>query len=110
MPGPNGMEPLLQPGSSVTQEESSTHERGIEALAQAAHVPIDHVAQLYERELTVLTVGARITGFLPILIARNLWREQPYDSHAHCGLLACSDGPRCRAGTSIFSYFDTHGA
>ena len=61
--------------SSTHPGESSTHERAIEALAQASHVPIDHVAQLYEHELTVLTVGARITGFLTILIARNFWRE-----------------------------------
>jgi hypothetical protein len=61
--------------SSTHPGESSRHERALEALACQAHVPIDHVAQLYEHELTVLTVGARITGFLPILMARNLWRE-----------------------------------
>ena len=79
--------------SSTHPGESSTHERAIEALARQSHVPIDHVAQLYEHALAVLTVGAHITGFLTILMARNLWKEQPYDPHAHCGLLMCPDGP-----------------
>src|SRR5437870_8751400 len=68
--------------SSTHPGESSTHERAIEALARQSHVPIDHVAQLYEYALAVLTVGARITGFLTILMARNLWKEQPYDPRA----------------------------
>ena len=79
--------------SSTHPRESPTHERAIEALARQSHVPIDHVAQLYEHALAVLTVGAHITGFLTILMARNLWKEQPYDPHAHCGLLMCPDGP-----------------
>jgi hypothetical protein len=47
--------------SSTPVHESSAQERAIEALAREAHVPIGQVAQLYERELAVLTVGARIT-------------------------------------------------
>lgn len=58
--------------SSTPPRENSTHERAIEALAQASHVPIDHVAQLYAHELAVLTVGARITGFLPLLTVRKV--------------------------------------
>jgi Protein of unknown function (DUF3562) len=58
--------------SSMHAHESSSHERAIEALAREAHVPIDQVAQLYERELAVLTVGARITGFLSILTIRKV--------------------------------------
>ena len=58
--------------SSTHPGESSTHERAIEALAREAHVPIDQVAQLYEHELAVLTVGARITGFLTILTTRKV--------------------------------------
>jgi hypothetical protein len=71
--------------SSTHPHESSTHERAIEALAREAHVPIDHVAQLYAHELTVLTVGARITGFLSILTTRKV-REilrQRQSSGAH---------------------------
>jgi Protein of unknown function (DUF3562) len=58
--------------SSTHPGESSAHERAIEALARESHVPIDHVAHLYEHELAVLTVGARITGFLPILTIRKV--------------------------------------
>jgi hypothetical protein len=57
---------------STHPDESTTHERAIEALARQSQVPIDHVAQLYERELAVLTVGARITGFLTILTTRKV--------------------------------------
>ena len=57
---------------STHPRESSTHERAIEALARESHVPIDHVAQLYEHELAGLTVGARITGFLTILTTRKV--------------------------------------
>ena len=58
--------------SSTPPHESAKHERAIEALAQQSHVPIDHVAQLYERELAALTVSARITGFLSILTTRKV--------------------------------------
>jgi hypothetical protein len=55
--------------SSTHPGESATHERAIKALARQAHVPIDHGAQWYEHDLAVLTVVARIPGFLPILMA-----------------------------------------
>jgi Protein of unknown function (DUF3562) len=58
--------------SPTPPRESTTHERAIEALAQQSHVPVDQVTQLYERELTALTVGARITGFLAILTTRKV--------------------------------------
>ena len=58
--------------SSTHPRESSTHERAIEALARASHLPIDQVAQLYEHELTVLKVGARVTSFLTILTTRKV--------------------------------------
>ena len=71
--------------SSTHFHESSTHERAIEALARQSHVPIEHVAQLYERELAVLTVGARLTGFLTILTTRKvreLLRQRRHPAHA----------------------------
>jgi hypothetical protein len=58
--------------SSTHAHESSTHERAIETLAQQSHVSIDQVAQLYERELAALKVGARITSFLTILTTRKV--------------------------------------
>ena len=58
--------------SSTPPHESARHERAIEALAQQSDVPIDHIAQLYERELATLTVSARITGFLSILTTRKV--------------------------------------
>ena len=64
--------PMNSLSSSTHPRESSTHERAIEALAQQSHVPIDQVAQLYERELAMLKVGARITGFLTILTTRKV--------------------------------------
>jgi hypothetical protein len=70
--------------SSTHPRESATHERAIAALAQQSHVPIDHVAQLYERELAVLTVGARITGFLAILTTRKvreILRQRRHPAH-----------------------------
>ena len=57
---------------STHPRESSTHERAIEDLARQSHVSIDQVAQLYERELAALKVGARITGFLTILTIRKV--------------------------------------
>jgi hypothetical protein len=71
--------------SSTHPDESTTHERAIEALARQSHVPIEHVAQLYERELAVLTVGARLTGFLTILTTRKvreLLRQRRHPAHA----------------------------
>jgi hypothetical protein len=58
--------------SSTHPRESSTHERAIEDLARQSHVSINQVAQLYERELAALKVGARITGFLTILTIRKV--------------------------------------
>jgi hypothetical protein len=64
--------PMNSLSSSTHPRESSTHARAIEALARQSHVSIDHVAQLYERELAALKVGARITGFLTILTTRKV--------------------------------------
>jgi Protein of unknown function (DUF3562) len=64
--------PMHRLSSSTHPRESSTHERAIEALARQSHVSIDHVAQLDERELAALTVGARITGFLTILTTQKV--------------------------------------
>ena len=58
--------------STTPPHESARHERAIEALAQQSDVPIDHIAELYERELAALTVSARITGFLSILTTRKV--------------------------------------
>jgi len=57
---------------STHPRESSTHERAIEDLARQSHVSIDQVAQLYERELAALKIGARVTGFLTILTTRKV--------------------------------------
>jgi hypothetical protein len=69
---------------STHPRESSMHERAIAALAQQFQVPIDHVAQLYARELAVLTAGARITGFLPILTTRKVREILRQRSYAWC--------------------------
>jgi hypothetical protein len=80
--------------SSTPLHESARHERAIEAMAQQLSVQIDHVAQLYERELAALTVSARITGFLSILTTRKV-REILRQRHH----LACiSEVPAPQAG------------
>jgi hypothetical protein len=58
--------------SATHPQDSAAHEGAIVALAREAHVPIEPVAQLYARELAVLTAGARITGFLAILTTRRV--------------------------------------
>lgn len=68
--------------SSTHPYDSSVHDRAIEALACQAQVPIEHVAQLYARELAVLTVGARISGFLPILTIRKVRELLRRNRHA----------------------------
>jgi hypothetical protein len=70
--------------SFTPPHESATHERAIEDLARQSHVSIDHVAQLYERELAALKVGARITGFLTILTirkVREILRQRRHPAH-----------------------------
>jgi hypothetical protein len=62
--------------------------RALEALVRQPHVSIDHVAQLYAHELTVLTVGARITGCLTILTTRKvreILRQRQSSSARLCG-------------------------
>ena len=58
--------------SDTPLHDSPMHARDIEALAREARVSLDDVAQLYARELAALTVGARITSFLPILTTRKV--------------------------------------
>jgi hypothetical protein len=80
--------------SSTPLHESARHERAIEALAQQLYVPIDHVAQLYERELAALTVSARITGFLSILTTRKVREILRQHRHPAC----TSEVPAPQAG------------
>jgi len=76
---------------STPPRDSSTHERAIEALAREAHVPIEHVTQLYEHELAVLTVGASITGFLAILTTRKV--RDILRQHRHPARSAAAPAP-----------------
>ena len=80
--------------SSTPLHESAKHERAIEALAQQLSVPIDHVAQLYERELAALTGSARITGFLSILTTRKVREILRQRRHPAC----TSEVPAPQAG------------
>ena len=57
---------FLQPSRKSHQQ------RAIEFLARESQVPIDEVARLSEEEWAELEDGARITGFLAILTARNV--------------------------------------
>jgi len=86
--------------------ESATHERAIEALARQAHAPIDQVAWLYERELAVLEVGARITGFLTILTTRKvreILRQRSHPAHASEAPAPWEGDARAHAQTALLS-------
>ena len=69
--------------SDTPPYDSAVHKRDIEVLAHEAHVPLDDVAQLYARELAVLTAGARITSFLPILTTRKVRAILRQRCHPH---------------------------
>ena len=69
---PHESDTMTMFASATHLHNSAAHEGAIEALAREAHVPIAQVAQLYARELAVLTAGARITGFLTILTTRTV--------------------------------------
>lgn len=72
------------PATPVHVGTIARHEHAIEALACQEHVPIEYVAQLFERELALLAVGARITPFLPILTTRkvrDLLRQRHHPVH-----------------------------
>jgi len=70
--------------SATHPRDSAAHKGAIEALAREAHVPIEQVAQLYARELAVLTAGARITGFLTILTTRTVREILRQGRHPVC--------------------------
>jgi hypothetical protein len=52
--------------------KGSHDQRAIEFLAEESQVPVNEVAQLYERALAELGVGARIRSFLGIFAIRNV--------------------------------------
>jgi hypothetical protein len=55
--------------------ESPDHQRAIAFLAAESQVPIDVITRLYADEQAKLEVGARISGFIPILTIRNVRRQ-----------------------------------
>ena len=52
--------------------QESHQQRAIEFLAMESQAPVDEVARLYDSKQAELGVGARITGFLPILALRRV--------------------------------------
>ena len=52
--------------------QQSHQQRAIEFLAKESEASVDEVARLYESKRAELGVGARITGFLPILALRRV--------------------------------------
>lgn len=72
------------PATQLRGGTTARYEPAIEALAYQEHMPIEDVAQLYKRELALLTMGARITHFLPILTirkVRDLLRQRRHTAH-----------------------------
>lgn len=56
----------------AAQPIKSDQKQIIESLSRDSELPIDEVTHLYEHELAELSVGARITSFLPIFVTRNV--------------------------------------
>ena len=64
---------MVTPQSSyLNPSDSAKHERAIEFLARESRVPVIQVEQLYERELGILKLGARVTAFLDVLTSRKV--------------------------------------
>jgi len=57
---------------SAPEENKPDQKRIVAALAKKSQVPVDEVAQLYERTHAELSIGAHITKFLHILTLRNV--------------------------------------
>ena len=52
--------------------KQSHHQRAIKFLAEESQVPVNEVAQLYEKARAELEVDARITSYLGIFALRNV--------------------------------------
>jgi hypothetical protein len=57
---------------SVLLDKPVDHGRTIAFLAEEAHVSVEEVERLYEHERAGFESTARIKGFVPILIIRNV--------------------------------------
>ena len=56
----------------IESSEQSQQDPAVELLAKESKVSIDDVALLYENEVAELEIGARVTGFIPIIAIRNV--------------------------------------
>jgi len=56
----------------MESSEQSQQDPAVELLAKESKVSIDDVALLYENEVAELEIGARVTGFIPIIAIRNV--------------------------------------
>jgi Protein of unknown function (DUF3562) len=63
------------------QLDESVKRRAIEFLATESKVPVDQVAQLYEKERAKLELGARVKKFLPIFTFRNVQLQLQLQLH-----------------------------
>jgi hypothetical protein len=52
--------------------ESSAHVRAIEFLADDTHLPVDQIAEIYQREFAKLALDANIQNYLPVLTMRKV--------------------------------------
>jgi hypothetical protein len=64
--------PMNRPAMQVEHSEQSHQDPAVEFLAKESKVSVDDVARLYENELAELEIGARVTGFIPIIAIRNV--------------------------------------
>ena len=57
---------------NADHDENACYDQAVVLLAKQSNVPVDHVARLYEGELTRLEVDAHIAHFVPIFAIRNV--------------------------------------
>lgn len=80
-PLPRPHDALVEFQPTAQRYEGGRDEHSLEILARQAHVPMEHVTQLYTHALATLTVGARITGFLPLLALKKVRQLLRQASH-----------------------------
>lgn len=63
----------MEPGAVPQDvEEWAKHVSAIASLSEQHHLPADAVAEVYERELALISQDALITTYLPIFVTRRV--------------------------------------
>jgi 2-phospho-L-lactate transferase/gluconeogenesis factor (CofD/UPF0052 family) len=78
------------------QNKQAERKRIVEFLARESGTALDAIAHLYDDEVAKLTIGARITSFLPIFAIRNV-QEALRQRSATTSSMALHDGTHAGA-------------